>query len=65
LHPEYASFPNFRVEVVTWLVSSTTCDVFLTGALVYSLVRPPFEIPAYSHNQPNFKVDTKNERDLD
>ncbi|KAJ7853601.1 hypothetical protein B0H13DRAFT_1201156 [Mycena leptocephala] len=37
LHPEYASFPNFRVEVVTWLVSSTTCDVFLTGALVYSL----------------------------
>ncbi|KAF7358205.1 hypothetical protein MVEN_00869000 [Mycena venus] len=37
LHPAFASFGNFRAEVVTWLVSSTACDVLLTASLVYSL----------------------------
>ncbi|KAJ6594906.1 hypothetical protein B0H19DRAFT_1247539 [Mycena capillaripes] len=40
LHPDYASFANFRAEVIIWLVSSTACDIFLTSSLVYSLVRP-------------------------
>ncbi|KAJ6603717.1 hypothetical protein B0H10DRAFT_1822359 [Mycena sp. CBHHK59/15] len=37
LHPDYASFPHFHGEVVTWLASSAACDIFLTSSLVYSL----------------------------
>ncbi|KAF8157414.1 hypothetical protein K438DRAFT_1986533 [Mycena galopus ATCC 62051] len=37
LHPDFASFGHFRAEVITWLVSSTACDVVLTASLVYSL----------------------------
>ncbi|KAJ7232637.1 hypothetical protein B0H12DRAFT_1328032 [Mycena haematopus] len=37
LHPAFASFINFRAEVVTWLASSAACDVVLTASLVYSL----------------------------
>jgi len=37
LHPDYASFGDFHAEVITWLVSSTACDVLLTASLVYSL----------------------------
>ncbi|KAJ7633674.1 hypothetical protein DFH06DRAFT_690238 [Mycena polygramma] len=37
LHPNFADFPNFKAEVITWLVSTSACDVFLTGSLVYSL----------------------------
>ncbi|KAJ7116938.1 hypothetical protein C8R44DRAFT_983293 [Mycena epipterygia] len=37
LHPDFASFPQFTAEVITWLVASAACDVFLTGSLVYSL----------------------------
>lgn len=39
LRPRFAQFGQFHPEVITWLVSSATCDVFLTGSLVYSLVR--------------------------
>ncbi|KAJ7694358.1 hypothetical protein B0H17DRAFT_1329994 [Mycena rosella] len=38
MHPDYASFPSFKAEVTTWLVSTSACDVFLTSSLVYSLV---------------------------
>ncbi|KAJ7155252.1 hypothetical protein C8R46DRAFT_1296654 [Mycena filopes] len=37
LHPKYSEFGQFHVEVITWLVSSTICDVLLTASLVYSL----------------------------
>ncbi|KAJ7683101.1 hypothetical protein B0H17DRAFT_1170019 [Mycena rosella] len=37
LHPKYTEFAGFHPEVITWLISSTVCDVFLTGSLVYSL----------------------------
>jgi len=37
LHPRFADFGQFHPEVITWLVSSASCDVFLTGSLVYSL----------------------------
>ncbi|KAJ7504899.1 hypothetical protein B0H11DRAFT_2221088 [Mycena galericulata] len=37
MHPEYATFAGFQPEVITWLVSSAACDVFLTAALVHSL----------------------------
>ncbi|KAJ7478404.1 hypothetical protein FB451DRAFT_1557078 [Mycena latifolia] len=37
LHPEFASFPQFKPEVITWLVATSACDVFLTSSLVYSL----------------------------
>ncbi|KAJ6565803.1 hypothetical protein DFH09DRAFT_1314589 [Mycena vulgaris] len=37
LHPEYAAFAGFHAEVITWLVASSACDVFLTSSLVYSL----------------------------
>lgn len=39
LHPPFADFPQFHLEVITWLVSSAACDVLLTFSLVYSLVR--------------------------
>ncbi|KAJ7731676.1 hypothetical protein DFH07DRAFT_968670 [Mycena maculata] len=37
LHPRFASFSSFHPEVITWLVASAACDVFLTASLVYSL----------------------------
>ncbi|KAJ7779840.1 hypothetical protein B0H16DRAFT_726852 [Mycena metata] len=37
LHPTFEAFPSFRPEIITWLVFSAACDVFLTAALVYSL----------------------------
>ncbi|KAF7311791.1 hypothetical protein MIND_00189600 [Mycena indigotica] len=37
LHPDFASFPTFKPEVITWLVSSSACDVLLTASLVVSL----------------------------
>ncbi|KAJ7116935.1 hypothetical protein C8R44DRAFT_791666 [Mycena epipterygia] len=37
LHPDFGSFREFTTEVITWLVASAACDVFLTGSLVYSL----------------------------
>ncbi|KAJ7175106.1 hypothetical protein C8R43DRAFT_975895 [Mycena crocata] len=37
LHPAYAEFGGFQPEVLTWLVSTCACDVFLTASLVYSL----------------------------
>ncbi|KAJ7032187.1 hypothetical protein C8F04DRAFT_1108098 [Mycena alexandri] len=37
LHPKLASFPDFHPEIITWLVASAACDVFLTVSLVYSL----------------------------
>ncbi|KAJ7925589.1 hypothetical protein B0H13DRAFT_2314387 [Mycena leptocephala] len=37
IHPDFASFSSFHPEVITWLVSSTACDVFLTASLVRSL----------------------------
>ncbi|KAJ7185066.1 hypothetical protein C8R46DRAFT_1065810 [Mycena filopes] len=36
-HPKFADFPQFQTEVITWLVSSTVCDITLTAALVRSL----------------------------
>ncbi|KAJ7450499.1 hypothetical protein B0H11DRAFT_1657352, partial [Mycena galericulata] len=37
LRPRFAQFNEFHPEVITWLVSSAACDVFLTSSLVYSL----------------------------
>ncbi|KAJ7052924.1 hypothetical protein C8F01DRAFT_562333 [Mycena amicta] len=37
LHPDFASFPTFKPEVITWLVASSACDVVLTASLVFSL----------------------------
>ncbi|KAJ7824784.1 hypothetical protein B0H14DRAFT_2822530 [Mycena olivaceomarginata] len=37
LHPDFANFADFHVEIITWLISSTLCDVVLTASLVYSL----------------------------
>ncbi|KAJ7875651.1 hypothetical protein B0H13DRAFT_1632580, partial [Mycena leptocephala] len=37
LHPNFSDFPSFKPEVITWLVSTSACDVLLTGSLVYSL----------------------------
>ncbi|KAJ7723288.1 hypothetical protein DFH07DRAFT_1005624 [Mycena maculata] len=37
IHPDFADFGSFHPEVITWLVSTAACDVFLTGSLVYSL----------------------------
>ncbi|KAJ7032911.1 hypothetical protein C8F04DRAFT_639959 [Mycena alexandri] len=37
LHPKYADFSQFHLEVGTWLVSTTIVDVTLTASLVYSL----------------------------
>ncbi|KAJ7732832.1 hypothetical protein B0H16DRAFT_1769863 [Mycena metata] len=36
-HPEYADFSQFHAEVITWLTSSTLCDILLTASLVHSL----------------------------
>ncbi|KAJ7763362.1 hypothetical protein B0H16DRAFT_1804402, partial [Mycena metata] len=36
-HPDYADFSQFQAEVVTWLTSSTLCDILLTASLVHSL----------------------------
>ncbi|KAJ7184941.1 hypothetical protein C8R46DRAFT_1209139 [Mycena filopes] len=37
IHPAFASFPSFHPAVLTWLVSTTACDVLLTASLAYSL----------------------------
>ncbi|KAJ7697804.1 hypothetical protein B0H17DRAFT_928055, partial [Mycena rosella] len=37
MSPDYSSFQTFKAEVITWLVATTACDVFLTSSLVYSL----------------------------
>jgi len=37
LHPQFADFQEFHLEVIIWLVASAACDVFLTASLVYSL----------------------------
>ncbi|KAJ7473029.1 hypothetical protein B0H11DRAFT_2236574 [Mycena galericulata] len=37
LRPRFTQFNEFHPEVITWLVSSAACDVFLTSSLVYSL----------------------------
>jgi len=39
LNPEFAKFPEFLPEVITWLASSALCDVIITICLVYSLYR--------------------------
>ncbi|KAJ6484018.1 hypothetical protein C8R45DRAFT_1099184 [Mycena sanguinolenta] len=39
IHPAFASFSHFRIEVATWLISSTVCDAVLTASLVHSLAR--------------------------
>ncbi|KAJ7116937.1 hypothetical protein C8R44DRAFT_879467 [Mycena epipterygia] len=31
------SVPRFNGEIITWLIASAACDVFLTGSLVHSL----------------------------
>ncbi|KAJ7016258.1 hypothetical protein C8F04DRAFT_1163353 [Mycena alexandri] len=36
-HPNYADFSRFHAEVITWLTSSTLCDIVLTTSLVHSL----------------------------
>ncbi|KAJ7911909.1 hypothetical protein B0H13DRAFT_1614123, partial [Mycena leptocephala] len=33
LHPNFSDFPSFKPEVITWLVSTSACDVLLTGSL--------------------------------
>ncbi|KAF7317472.1 hypothetical protein MKEN_00833300 [Mycena kentingensis (nom. inval.)] len=37
IFPDFASFPNFKPEVMTWLIASSACDVLLTASLVFSL----------------------------
>ncbi|KAJ7052926.1 hypothetical protein C8F01DRAFT_1375707 [Mycena amicta] len=34
-HPDFARFPTFKPEVITWLVASSACDVVLTASLVF------------------------------
>lgn len=52
--PEFAKFQQFRSIVLVWLLGATVCDIVITIALVWHLVRSSsifFSVPHLIHSQ--------------
>ncbi|KAF7293288.1 F-box domain-containing protein [Mycena chlorophos] len=51
LQQDYSAFPGFKPFTTVWLAATAACDLFLSTALIYSLVNIPFHINAGSHTR--------------